>query len=558
MAELINYSSIVDDLSMIIHNKTDVPLLNVVDNDESFGIIKLKMKKTKITKIPLFLLFTIDVTGSMVEMANTNNTKMYFLIQTFIRMIQYLGSQDSEIYVQINTFNQLVNTIVKPTLITSTSVIDIINTIKSLHPDGSTNIGLALQMASTDLNDYKAKNPTHQYGHIFMSDGEPTYGESSHTVLQSMVNSDFTNIFVGFGLSHNAALFNRFSEAKNAEYQFVDNLENTGLVYGETIHRFLYPALKSVKITIDNGLLYNWKTNKWVTELEDSVLVSETEKLYQFKTKMPDEVEMAVYGTICSLTEDSQIDKLPDQDVVELIDTAIPLPDLIDENGDYLNDLDLTNYMFRQRVQELLYQSRKSSTRESRAHRDEIKNSLRNLFRKMRRFMRENQLMNDPFMNLLCDDVSITYRTIGTSAGLLYTSARQNSQGRQTAYNVSTFSTNEDNDDNESVFDNFASTIKPVDRPILQRTITGIADIICNIPFPNIVSTQESESPQRTVQFVNSSNDTTSSDEEEIKMDNSDGYLSEDDLDNYKPSDNNTTCYSTPTVLNTMRSLSQR
>jgi len=63
----------------------------------------------------------------------------------------------------------------------------------------------------------------------------------------------------------------------------------------------------------------------------------------------------------------------------------------------------------------------------------EMKQRLRLFFSKMQRFIHDNNLREDSFMKMLCDDISIVYKTIGTREGHMYTSSRQNSQGRQSA-----------------------------------------------------------------------------------------------------------------------------
>jgi hypothetical protein len=59
--------SIIQYSSIVLHNKdVAVPSTLLVDN-KKFGILKIKMDKVNITSRPLFILFTIDVTGSMGE-----------------------------------------------------------------------------------------------------------------------------------------------------------------------------------------------------------------------------------------------------------------------------------------------------------------------------------------------------------------------------------------------------------------------------------------------------------------------------------------------------------
>ena len=52
-------------------------------------------------------------------------------------------------------------------------------------------------------------------------------------------------------------------------------------------------------------------------------------------------------------------------------------------------------------------------------------------------YIKTNQLEEDKFLKMLCDDLYISYSTIGTEYAGIYTCARQTSQGRQTTYNVS-------------------------------------------------------------------------------------------------------------------------
>ena len=65
----------------------------------------------------------------------------------------------------------------------------------------------------------------------------------------------------------------------------------------------------------------------------------------------------------------------------------------------------------------------------------------------MKKFMTENGLEDDKLMKNLCDDIYISLRTIGTQHGVMYSCARQTSQGTQRCYTVS--HTPEDDNNNE-------------------------------------------------------------------------------------------------------------
>jgi hypothetical protein len=56
---------------------------------------------------------------------------------------------------------------------------------------------------------------------------------------------------------------------------------------------------------------------------------------------------------------------------------------------------------------------------------------MKELIEEMKKFMVDNNIENDPFVSMLCDDVYITHKTFGTSYGDMYNSSRLASQGEQ-------------------------------------------------------------------------------------------------------------------------------
>ena len=108
-------------------------------------------------------------------------------------MMKYLSTLDTDIFVQVNTFNTKVDELVTCIKITPDNVEEINNKIKGIVCDGSTDIGLALTKANEDLLKYAEENPGHQLAHVFMTDGDPTAGVMSLPVLVGMVNESFNN-----------------------------------------------------------------------------------------------------------------------------------------------------------------------------------------------------------------------------------------------------------------------------------------------------------------------------------------------------------------------------
>lgn len=516
-------TNFIENANIEFHNKNGELPFPIVSESEDFGILRIKIKKTEITKKPLFILFTVDKTGSMSEYEK-NDIKMNYLKQTFKNMLYYLSKQELDIYIRVHSFNVEVDVDIENIKITKENVSELCSKIMNIEPESSTNIELALETARNTLNEYSDANPNHEIAHIFMTDGNPTIGEQNNDTLSKIVDNRFNNIFIGYGLDHNALLMKKLSEHKNADYQFVDDMENTGLVYGESVHQLLYPALKDVEIDVDDGLVYDWETNEWKDKIYVNVLVSETEKIYQVKKNKTDNIEIDIYGKTLDETE------------LKLLETINELPDLVDMDTNEKEEVDLTKYMYRQKVQELLYIANKQNIYDSL---NELKKNMKEVFKKMRIHMREKNLLDDPFMKLLCDDISITYKNMGTINGLSFTYNRQTSQGRQKAYNVRTTSNDDDN-----LLRSKHNRYPPldIDSLFLKRQY-AISTSMCNRSITNDFGTMD-EFDDYTKVFVKPTMlDDISEDE--------------DDLDNYLVSNDVTSCYSTPSLLNTMRSFSQ-
>jgi hypothetical protein len=65
-----------------------------------------------------------------------------------------------------------------------------------------------------------------------------------------------------------------------------------------------------------------------------------------------------------------------------------------------------------------------------------LRRRLREFIIEIKNYILEHHLTNDKFLKNLCDDIYISYSTMGSKYGKMYTCARQSSQGTQRCYNV--------------------------------------------------------------------------------------------------------------------------
>ena len=421
-----------------LHSSQNVLPYQVVNDDETFGLFNIAIHSTPIREGPFHFVFTIDTTLSMTEKDSTGITKIEYMKETLIKMLAYLESLDPRIYVTIYTFNIISELVVNNILLNEGSVVFIQEFIKEFKPDNSTNIQIALETANTVTQKLTIDYPDRQLAHIFMTDGEANIGITSPDGLANLINTSIPNVFIGFGKDHNSKTLSRFAKCKNCEYYFVDNLENSVLVYAEAVHNILCGALYEVEFHISNGELYDYQKNEWTYVLYENVLSSESNKFYQLKTRCPESVEVSI---ICGRS---------------IIDNGTPLPDLCD--GDEIMLTDLTKYAYRKKVQELLYLSSIDDTRKELSKDDldfdtlrnsyskhsvvsqynKLKTEMRDLFNNIRHYMLDNKMLDDPLLSLLCEDLYVTINTmdLGRETSSMYAAARQTSQGRQRSYNV--------------------------------------------------------------------------------------------------------------------------
>jgi len=455
-------------------DETNTPLVFELfpnPNPYTFGILQLEMNDTPQITNPLFILFNIDRSQSMDDICPTDHkTKMDHAKHTTKKMLEILLKKTyhyppQTIYVQLLVFDDDTTEIVPKTLLDSTTITQINTSIDSIKPQNSTNLELALTksreiMEKEELFAEKEEllvevsSETYMKTEIFLTDGNATSGIQKVVGLRELSlywnkkEDKDEHIYIGYGDDHNANLLQTLAQSRNnASYYFLDQIENSNLLFGEILHGILYPALKNTTINTNNCEIYDYKTNTWSHSLKIGPLLSESVKTYHIRTTNPQAQEQ-ITATICA----------------EQITATICAEQVTPRNTPFVYQVevlpnptqqDLTKYMFRQKVQEYLYLSKHISLHidesskqmiilpkhERKRQNDQIntvKNEM-NLFMKyLKCYMKTHYLEHDKFHQTLYEDLYISYKTFATLKGAMYSGARQHSQGRQTSYIIST------------------------------------------------------------------------------------------------------------------------
>lgn len=443
------------------HNRT-IAVPNCLDNlNEHFGIFKLKIRGEIPIRKELHVHLNVDKSGSMSERCSDGSTKMHHIQHTLENILRifhkkteanisiHIKSFDSDIYTTVDTVENIRNK-------TAEELDEIVAQIHNIAADGSTNIEKTLISAATQLKQVLKENLEKHIAHILLTDGQITDGKKNKTYLKSLINNDYPNIFLGYGLDHDNILLDSLaSTGKHNEYRFIDNLEKAGLVYGEVIHQLLYTALEDVTLKAENCEIYDFETNTWTDTLYIGHLVSEQEKMYQIRTTNIKDAQIAVYGRTIHKTRPTEVltdDVILQTHAVPVIIQTIPC--------------DLTNYMFRQKTQELLFLTKEMHTRESNKEdinqdindndpftkyklvlenrqetieketleKEKLKKKMQDFFKTMLDYVDANQMKDNAFYKMLCDDMYIAIKSFEIKNGMMFASARHTSQGRQQSY----------------------------------------------------------------------------------------------------------------------------
>jgi hypothetical protein len=307
---------------------------NNLYNESNFGIINLKLKKIEPTHQKRHIIFSVDCSGSMSDTCSDGRSKNQHSNHTLINMIIYFAENpELQVSITVFAFDGSIYNIIENEIVSKENLNTLIECVNNIRPRDTTNIGKALFNSREYIANYCLQNIDTHVSHVFMTDGDATVGETLPSRLKEYISPMVSNIFIGFGIDHNAYLLKELAFDTRNNYYFIDALEKSGLVYGEIIHSIIYRVLENTSITIFNGLLYDWKKNIWVNTIDIGDLISESNKIYHL---VSDKIE----DCVCIMNTKDCITKETFKFTIQ----------------SERENVDLTKYKYRQRTQELMYE----------------------------------------------------------------------------------------------------------------------------------------------------------------------------------------------------------
>ena len=454
-----------------------IDLCLTVNQPTFFGIIDIRVNESPITIMEQTINIAIDCSGSMSDNCSDGKEKMDHIKHTVKNILNYiLKKPQVKILLNVFSFNNTITDILINETVNEANIDNLKEQINGINAEGGTNIELALKKI-IKLN--KEKGIGCDVSNIFMSDGYANEGIVNNTKLTGLVNDSNNNTFIGFGIEHNPKLLSDLSSGNKSAYYYIDVLENAGNVYGEILHGILYKRFENTILTIENGLVYNWKTNSWSTSLLIGDLISDTYKQYHIISHNCDDVK-------CVLTANDILTPNNSNNILTCENSNNKFIEMFEFKGQID---DLSKFYFRQQTLQFLFKSRKfnddynmddddlfdfknlrrncflfdnkeddieeadeadkiliEKIRKDKKEKKEnkalniklIKFGMKELIKQMEKYVKDNNIEGDKFIQNLCIDIAICYNTLGTSLGHMYSCSRQSSQGTQRIHSVRT------------------------------------------------------------------------------------------------------------------------
>jgi len=444
-----------------------------------FGILELIARQFSLN--PTYATITrltiaLDISGSMQDKCKDGRTKIEHMRFTLIRLLQYLLENKINVSIALFGFDDAIEPKIETQILAEDHLSELMLSINSCYPRNGTNIGIALQNGFEIIRKNKDSDELEsQIEDIFilLTDGQPTTGITEKgqlkTLAKRITNLKWTTMLaVGCGYAHDSSLLTYLC---NKNYFFVYEIERVGETIAKIVDENFHKLLQSVHISVNSGEIFNWRTGKWETSCACDDIIADGTRTFHVRSDTPEGCTVLVGGTNTQLKFKGG-----------------PFEMIVDKKN---YDQNLSRFQYRQKTLELLaeiqnyHESKSKNFSEKHTVITDLKLKLKTLLIEMKEYMDTNGLRDaalneeSAFMNKLCDDVFIAFKTLGTSRGFQYVSSRQRSQGEN-----STFS--QVPADHELLPD----FLRP---PVMGRQCTGAIkqmeqdedeDDLCNIQIP--------------------------------------------------------------------------
>jgi hypothetical protein len=399
------------------------------DGDNMFGCAKLAVAQSaKPTNNKIHIVFSIDHSGSMSDEGRDGRTKLEHAKHTLINSINFVAScyknneEPLTVLVSVLAFDHDISELgLYINILNPSERNHLIQEIKALEPRGCTNIERILSKVRGGL-----ATTEEIYGeemrrvHIFMTDGHATEGLDTPEELGHLVDTSYTNIFIGYGTDHHYKLLKTLGNLERADNYFAESYERAGMVYGEILHNVLFSYPVEIKLQIrEPGKIYDARNNKWVTQFILHNIAYGDSKTYNLRA----DIERT---PLIGVTIGENTSKVT-------LDWGIHMNPEDPECPHELTLHGLKEAGLRQRILEYLAGCLASNVKTSR---EELRVKGKSLLEELKAMSEMDEWKGNALLRQLQDDVYVGLRSVDCDNGAMYVGARLLSLGSQRGYNV--------------------------------------------------------------------------------------------------------------------------
>ena len=433
------------------------------NEQDIYGVLSFNVPSHETTTLPVFYDIMVDVSGSMSDTLCDGRTKMQLIIHTLTNILHHFAENTQNSHIQITGFDNSIHYYIKRTVVTPYNVESLISTLSTMRPMNLTNIELALKTIAGCVNTNGL--PCKQHTVIFLTDGDATVGQHDPTKLSELIPNNVSFHSIALGKYHNSdimyALGHRTPYTSN---WFINELEHTGNVYGEILFNETHRLLNSVVIHVNNGRIFNYSSGEFETSIQIGNLSSEMNKQYHIMSDTPSDCSVCIQGIDVQNGTHIEFHAI---DMSSVIQSSSRHNDCDEFNTHFIKkqymrlgvqklmaDLRLCSQLSdnRPRIAISVFDNYEQLVPDVNDNRDELRKGFNQRAKNMRdsiiKYMDSNGLKEDSLLYGLVDDLNVILNTLTKKMNLKYAVAREESQGRQTAFNtVSEMQDNIDDDD---------------------------------------------------------------------------------------------------------------
>ena len=403
----------------------------------NYGTIDLTaIKQSALSLNHLLLGFSVDRSGSMEIVSKDGKTLLQHAQCVIINIARYLidihkQNPDTKFAIKVVYFD---NTLDEIPLFKinwngwTDNLDEFIENLTRFRPRGGTNIQKPLEY----FKEYGLFNTEGNHYHILLTDGFPNVGYTSASDLQNSL-PNCNNMFVGFGPDHAVDLLTSLSNNSNGDYNFVNSVENAGMLYGELLHGILYNVANDITVKMKGGRLYNYKTKTWDSKLSFKNFATEHTQTLVFQSKW-NSVEPHLFELHYT---DYQGQKL--SHYFSSNQSSIKYNPTNGECKTESRNKHVERHMYRVKTMEYLYTSKQyNSSGEEEAPRTLIE-ELEKFQIELDKFIKRNNYEDDLFMKNLREDVRLCHKSlesVSRPAMRAFIQSRLSTHGRQAGFAV--------------------------------------------------------------------------------------------------------------------------